>query len=299
MMLLFTFTLINIMGFPTQSFQIYGGDTINKVDANNMKQEKWIYFGNMVNLPEYKPEQKVEEGKYRDNRKEGMWVKYFPNDKIMSEITFASNRPMGEYKIYYDNGSIQEQGVWKNNRNTGTFKRFHENGQPQQDFTFNETGKREGTQKYFHENGQVMIVGNWNEGKENGELKEYYANGDLKSVKVFNAGGMDEAKTQAFEPKKPDVKLPEIKTEVPVKETEVVQIKEEKPNEAIGVFNGEGNHTLYNKNRLPSQKGFFEKGRLKDGTKFIYDKDGILVKKEVYKKFRYVGEAPLEEEDSK
>ncbi len=290
------FTTLFLHVLLSQSYQVYNGDTINKVDESNFKQGHWIYFGNMINLPEYKPEQKVEEGKYQDNRKDGIWVKYFPNEKVQSEITFSNNRPNGEYKIYYNNGQLQEQGMWKNNRNTGAFKRYHENGQPQQEFVFNETGKRDGTQKYFHENGQLMIIGDIKEGKETGEFKEFFSNGDLKSVKVFDeAGVLNTEKSKEFEPVKPEVKIIETKPDVPEKVTSVVT-KDEKVNEAVSVFNGEGNNTLYNKNKQVSQKGFFKGGRLKDGEKYIYDKDGILTTIEKYKNFKYIGDGVIEEE---
>lgn len=294
MLSIFTILLLNLS--ISQSYQVYKNDTINKVDDGNLKQGHWIYFGNMTNLPDYKAEQKVEEGSYQDNRKDGLWMKYFPNEKIQSEITFSNNRPNGEYKIYYDNGQLQEQGMWKNNRNTGNFKRFHDNGQPQQEFIFNETGKRDGTQKYFHENGQLMIIGDIKEGKETGEFKEFYANGDLKSVKVFEeAGVLSVEKSKEFEPVKPEVKIVETKSDIPEKITSVVT-KDEKVNEAVNVFNGEGNHTLYNKNRQVSQKGFFKGGRLKEGEKYIYDKDGILTTIEKYKSFKYIGDGVIEEE---
>ncbi len=295
MLSIFTTILLNVS--IGQSYQVYNGDTINKVDESNFKQGHWIYFGNMTNLPEYKSEQKVEEGKFQDNRKDGLWVKYFPNEKIQSEITFSNNRPNGEYKIYYDNGQLQEQGLWKNNRNTGAFKRYHDNGQPQQEFVFNEGGKRDGTQKYFHENGQLMIIGDIKEGKETGEFKEYFANGDLKSVKVFDeAGVLNAEKSKDFESVKPEVKIVESKPDVPEKTTTAVVVKEEKANEALNVFNGEGQWTLYNKNKQVSQKGFFKGGRLKDGEKYVYDKDGILTTIEKYKGFKYIGDGVIEEE---
>lgn len=268
-------------------------DTINQVDENNLKQGYWIYVGSMKTLPGYAPDQKVEEGPYQDNRKSGLWVKYFPNSKVETEITFTNNRPTGPYKVYYENGQVMEEGFWKNNRNIGTFTRFYENGEKHQEFSFNETGKREGSQKYYHENGQLMIEGDWAAGKEAGELKEYYANGELRSVKYFNEGSMDEAKTQNFEPKQPIVETP-IESEEPEKAAPVVTPQEKKN---IGYFSGEGFHTLYNRNKQISQKGFFKKGRLMDGKWYRYNRDGILETIEIYKGGKYIGNGVIEEDD--
>jgi hypothetical protein len=38
-----------------QSFTIDKGDTINVIDANNLKQGFWRIFGKMKKLPEYQP----------------------------------------------------------------------------------------------------------------------------------------------------------------------------------------------------------------------------------------------------
>lgn len=286
----------------SQSYQIYNGDTINVVDENNMKQGHWIYFGKMKNLPGFGPDQKVEEGPYKNNRKNGDWTKYFPDESTKSIIAYVNNRPNGPYKVYYENGQVQEEGVWKNNRNTGKFIRFHENGEIQQEFTFNASGKREGYQKYGYENGQVMIEGNWAEGKEDGAITEYYADGSVKSVKVFNGGQMDAAKTQTFEPKNPIVE--EVKSADPTKtapeidkEDVVLSAQTVKSGNTVKVqlFDGNGFTTLYNKNRQISQKGEFKNGKLMDGKWYRYDENGLLVAIEVYKDGKYIGDDVIED----
>jgi len=274
-----------------QQFQIYQGDTINIVDANNLKQRHWIYFGSMKELPGYADNAKVEEGNYKDNRKTGEWTKYFPSGEIQNQITFSNNRPNGPYKIFYPSGQVQEEGVWKNNRNVGSFKRFHENGHIQQEFNFTSTGKRDGSQKYYHENGQLMIEGNWAGGKEAGEVVEYYANGEVKSKKYFNNGIIDEGKTKTFEPKTEVVEVKETTN----KDVKIANVqKDVKPN--LGYFNGTGEATLYNKNKQISQKGYFKNGRLINGKWYKYNSDGILQSVEIYKNGHYVGEGVIEDE---
>jgi len=282
-----------------QEGEDYNGKIINKVDENNLKQGPWIYFGRMKKRPGYGDDSKIEEGEFKDNRKLGIWISYFPDGQVKSEITFQSNRPKGPYKVYYPNGVLQEEGSWQSNRNVGTFKRFHENGKLQQSFNFNASGKREGRQEYYHENGQLMIEGDWNGGKEGGELKEYYANGELRSVKHFNDGSIDAAKTKTFEPQKtiaavestPTIEPPK---DEPIKRTVVVNKAQQKPN--VGYFDGNGSHTLYNKNKQISQKGIFKKGKLMDGKWYRYDDNGLLSNIEIYKNGVYVGEGVIEKD---
>jgi len=291
----FTIFLV-IFSFAIQAYgqdhTIYEGDTINRVDQSNMKQGRWVIFGKMKKLPGYGPDQIIEEGEYVNGRKMGPWKKYYPSGEVQNEITFKNNRPNGPYTTYYPNGQVEEKGTWKNNRNIGTFQRFYENGNPQQEFNFAENGKRTGDQKYFHENGQLMIEGNWEGGKEKGEIKEYYADGNLKSIKVFNEGQIDPDKTEAFDSDQPVVlNEPEQKT---TKISPKVDNTDQKPN--IGPFNGTGTHTLYNKNRQVSQKGYFRNYRLINGEWYRYDDNGILISIEIYKNGKYVGEGVLPEE---
>ena len=214
-----------------------GADTTNNfTDAAGKKQGKWVILNKMVHKPGYTDDQKVEEGRYVDSKKVGIWKEYYPNNNLKSKITYENNRPNGYAIMYHDNGKIAEEGLWKNNRWVGDYKLYYENGQVQQEFKFNTSGKREGIQKYNYDNGQTMIEGNWAEGKEAGVIKEYYENGDLKSEKNFNDGNIDVATIKTYEPKKPIViKKQEEKVETPA----VIPLKTEKDN--LGkVFNGEG-----------------------------------------------------------
>ncbi|MEX2596158.1 MAG: toxin-antitoxin system YwqK family antitoxin [Salibacteraceae bacterium] len=268
----------------------------NQTNEAGRKIGYWKITGADKSTPGYSDDAIVEEGEFMEGRKVGVWKAYYPSGELKSEITYDNGRPKGPYTTYYNNGQIEEKGNWSLNKNQGKFTRYYENGQVQQDFTFDDSGKRNGTQKYFHENGQLMMEGSWNGGKEDGEIKEYFANGDLKSVRVFNGGRMDASKSTFNKPSKPEVaatKQPEpVKDENnKVKTTRSIQTAEAKPN--IGNFDGNGQHTLYNKNRQISQKGIFKDGRLMDGKVYRYTRDGILTKVEVYQNGSYVGDGVI------
>lgn len=273
-----------------QSYTIDKGDTINVIDANNLKQGFWRIFGKMKKLPGYEPEQVVEEGNYESSRKQGLWKNFFPNGKIKSEIAYVNSRPNGTYKTYFENGQVEEEGNWENTRNTGGFKRYHENGQTAQQFVFNETGKRDGKQVYFYENGQVMIEADIAAGKEK-FVKEYYEDGSIKAEKSFIDGELDVANTKVYEPKNPITKDEDL-ANAPIK-----IVKVDKNDEVnSGSFNGNGQHTMYNKDKQLSKVGFFKDFRLMDGLLYKYDSDGMLIVIEKYKEGRYIGDAPLPKE---
>ena len=56
-------------------------DTINYTDDQNKKQGYWIFTNKQKKLPGYQPNQKVEEGYYINNKKDGKWVFYYRNGK--------------------------------------------------------------------------------------------------------------------------------------------------------------------------------------------------------------------------
>lgn len=269
----------------------------NKTNAEGRRVGHWVVTGADKTMEGYGPNDKIEEGDYENGRKVGVWKTYYPGGAIKSEITFENGRPKGAYKTYYKNGQVEEQGNWALNKNTGSFKRYYENGQVQQDFNFNESGKRDGQQKYFYENGQLMIEGDWNGGKENGAVKEYYEDGSVKAIKVYNDGQMDASKSTFKEAPSKAVAVKEepepIKDENDkVKKTVAVSQTEDKPN--IGKFDGNGQHTLYNKDRQISQKGEFRNGFLYSGKFYKYNKDGILQKIEIYSEGKYIGDGVID-----
>jgi len=265
-------------------------DSINIIDENNLKQGFWIFYGKDKRLPDYEDEDKVEEGRYIDNRKSGIWKKYFSSGSLQNEITYQNSRPNGYAKIYYSNGQVKEEGIWKGNKWTGDYKLYHENGNLYHEFNFNPKGKREGEQTYFHENGEKMIQGTWAEGKESGTITEWYEDGTVKSEKNFDGGTLDVASVKHYEPTQAVASAVEEKEEP--KGSGIAVAKGEKVMH-IGKFDGNGEHKLYNRNKQISKDGNFVNNKLIDGKWYRYNTSGILLRIEVYKNGAYVGDAPM------
>lgn len=287
--LLFSFAIVKAQ---SPSFEMLGKDTINKVDAAGKKQGKWIIFGKHKAGECYQPTQKVEEGKYKENRKTGEWIQYYCNGNTKNKVNYVNGRPDGYAVLYHENGTVSEEGTWKNNRWVGNFKQFYENGEVQHDFVYNSGGKREGESTYYYENGQKAIQGNFADGKETGTFKEYYKNGDIKAEKNYQDGAVDVASIKQFESKKPAEK--EKTTAAPKVQLE----KDEKPMDApatSGPLLLNGKHTIYNKNKQVTKDGVFKDNRLMDGKAYIYNDNGILIRISVYKNGVYVGDTQVDE----
>lgn len=296
------FTILSVLFLAgnlfSQTWEIYGKDTINKIDVEGRKQARWIVMGKHKPGSCYQQEQKVEEGKYKDNKKTDTWIEYYCNSNMKNKLTFVNGRPDGYAQMFHENGKISEEGNWKNNRWVGNYKLYYDNGQVQHEFVFSQTGKREGMQKYYYENGQLAIEGTFSNGKETGVIKEYYETGDLKAEKTFMDGNVDVASIKEYQPKKP---IPP-KSDVPADNAPVVKVRDdEKPNEAAikktaakGPLVLNGQYTLYNKNKQITKDGIFKDNRFMDGKAYMYNDNGILTRVAVYKNGIYVGDTQVE-----
>ncbi len=286
-----------LLGQSWELNPITGKDTINIIDLEGKKQQKWILFGKHKPGTCYDVKQKAEEGNYKDNRKINIWLEYYCNGVVKNKLTFNNGRPDGYAQMFHENGKISEEGTWKNNRWVGAYKLYYENGIVQHEFVFNTMGKRDGPQKYFYENGQLAIEGDFDNGKESGLIKEYYENGDIKAEKNFLNGSVDVASIKEFQPKKPIAK----KSENPADNAPALKVGiDERPNEAAKGGNTKGplvlngQYTLYNKNKQIAKDGIFKDSRFVEGKSYIYNENGILVRIAVYKEGLYVGDSQIE-----
>lgn len=280
-----------------QSFELdpsNGKDSINIIDFQGLKQGRWIIFGKSKPSSCYQLTSKVEEGKYQDNKKNGIWKEYFCNGNTKNKITFQNGRPDGYAIMYHENGKISEEGTWKTNKWVGNYKLYYDNGNVQQEFTFNPAGKREGPQKYYYEDGTTQIEGNWQSGKESGTVTEYHPDGSVKKTVNYNNGDADVASIKEFQPKKP---IKEMTPVAPENAKKIVATKDETLQDtkakAPSMLNGY--YVLYNKNKQKTKDGTFKDNRFMDGKNYIYNADGILKRIEVYKAGIYIGDSQIDE----
>lgn len=252
-------------------------DTLNQRDANNQKQGWWRVLNTDGKYVGYEENQLVEEGEYVNNKKVGVWTKYYPNGNKKHELTFANNIANGFARIYYRSGRIQEEGIWKMNQWAGQYKYYYENGNLKYDWSYNASGKREGEQRYFHENGVIQYIGDWKDGKEAGELREYNDDGSLSAKRFFADGNIQPEKT---------VNL------VRGKEFDDNSKKYSGKTQPRQLGRGEvidGYNKLMNPDGTVSMEGIFKDKKLIDGTMYIYE-NGKMSSSVSYEGGKKVGE---------
>ncbi|MCE2712249.1 MAG: hypothetical protein LW688_06885 [Cryomorphaceae bacterium] len=287
-LIIISFVALNT-GFSSPLYPAKAGQPgdINKKDTEGRKQGRWIYFGKDRPQEGYPAEGKIEEGDYKDDRKEGKWTKYH-NDgetpKLIGE--YVNNRPQGTYVKYYANGKVKEQGTFIRNLYQDSLKRFHENGKVEYVAKYNEEGKEQGAVKYFYPNGQVEFEYVANDGKPSGKAVRYYENGDVKEIIFYNAEGTVEKSEQK------EMVNPAIKVVDPGVSKETAP-KVNSPKTKGAKFQPNGYNKVYNSNDEIWQDGNFKDGLLWDGKVYEYDRDGILLKVKVYKNGLYHSDGQL------
>jgi antitoxin component YwqK of YwqJK toxin-antitoxin module len=264
-------------------------DGLNQKSADGKKQGKWIYYGKDRPESGIPAEGKVEEGKYVDDRKEGIWIKYH-NDGITPKLKgeYENNRPKGSYTKYHANGKIKEIGTYEKNMYHDSLIRFHENGKKEYEANFNPQGKEQGKVKYYYPNGQLEFVYNANNGVATGTATRYWPNGDVKEIITYNADGSvgTSIEKEPVNPMEP-VKDPSLD---PNNHAPSVGAK---PNTPGGKWQPNGYNKVYNSENEIWQDGMFKDGKLWDGKVYVYDRDGILLKVKVYKAGIYHSDGQL------
>lgn len=261
----------------------------NGYTDKNGKQGKWIYYGKDRPEAGIPAEGKVEEGNYKDDRKEGIWIKYH-NDGVTPKLKgeYENNRPKGSYIKYHANGKIKEMGTYEKGQYHDSLKRFHENGTLEFETIYNDLGKEQGKVRFYYPNGQVEYEYTSNNGKVTGKAVRYYENGDIKEIMNFNENGEPVGEPEVHEPVHPNKPLrdpgPPTKPAPKVSGTPRTNGVPWKPN---------GYNKLYNQDNEIWQDGMFKDAKLWDGKVYVYDRDGILLKVEVFKNGSYHSDGQL------
>ncbi|HIP31355.1 MAG TPA: hypothetical protein EYG86_01190 [Crocinitomicaceae bacterium] len=290
-MILRKIILLLVVGFFATSLAFasddQGGGEKNKVDDQGRKQGMWIYLGKDRPSAGYPEEGKIEEGGYKNDRKEGEWIKYH-RDGVTRKLlgTYKNNRPNGPFIKYHPNGVIKEKGTWGRGKYEDSLQRYYENGVLEYSAEFNETGKENGKVQYFYPNGQVEFEYSSVDGVYIGKATRYYENGDVKEKITYSEDG--------------SVLMSEVKELVnpPVIVNDPGRSAEKAPKINVirtkgATFKKNGYNKVFNADDEIWQDGNFRNGDLWDGKVYEYDSDGILLKVKVFKSGVYHSDGQL------
>ncbi|MDR2777226.1 MAG: hypothetical protein LBB24_00425 [Rickettsiales bacterium] len=115
-------------------------------------------------------------GGFRNNRREGKGIEYYPDGKKCYDGDWKNNKMHGYGGYYYSDGSIIYMGEYKNGKRHGQGTYRYPNGD---EYTGEwENGKRQGQGTYRHPNGGIY-TGEWENDKRQGQGTYRYPNGGI------------------------------------------------------------------------------------------------------------------------
>ena len=260
---------------------------VNVIDVNGKKQGKWVYLGKDRPDLGYPLDGKIEEGTYKDDRKEGEWIKYH-HDGVTPRLRgyYINNRPQGEYVKYHPNGKVKEKGSFERNKYIDSLTRFTSTGQLEYQAVYNAEGKEDGKVKYYYANGQLEFEYTSNNGNPVGKAVRYYENGDVKEILEYGPDGTVMKRDEK------EMVNPSVKVVNPNASREKAP-KAAAPRTKGVPFLPQGYNKVYNDNDEIWLDGIFKNGNLWEGKVYEYDKDGILLKVKVFKEGVYHSDGQL------
>jgi len=110
------------------------------------KEGKWSFYSSVIegylvleenyrnNLRQglsvkYYPDKTVaEEIWYKDNTRHGDWLQYYPGGEILLKANYVNGILEGPFEIRYKNGMIHYKGLYKNDRREGTWYVYNPDG---------------------------------------------------------------------------------------------------------------------------------------------------------------------------
>ncbi len=259
--------------------------TINFTDSLGRKQGHWIFYGKDRPDSGIPGEGKVEEGDYLNDRKEGLWIKYHDDGKTPKiKCEYKNNRPVGVYVRTGISGIPKEIGTFEKNRQLDSLKRFYDNGKLEYEAWYNENGKEHGRVNYFYESGQLEWTYIATDGVPSQSVR-YDINGQMIPGRTVIHSG---------EIKEPITYIPDSVKNYPVS-TQLSETRQktplphlpETPNTRDMPFKPNGYNKVYNSDNEIWLDGTFVNGQLYDGKHYVYDRDGILLWIQIFKKGVY------------
>lgn len=76
----------------------------------------------------YSSQQKMMEGKYKNDKRDGYWVYYYENGEKWSEGIYENGLDEGLRTTYYENGEKRYEGNYTKGKETGIWKFWNEKG---------------------------------------------------------------------------------------------------------------------------------------------------------------------------
>ena len=112
----------------------------------------------------------------RQGKKQGHWIKKYPNENIMYDGFFKDDHPVGELKRYYEDETLKSVLSYSDNGRKAVAVMYHPNGNISANGTYIDQ-KKEGKWQFYSsfKNGCLVSEENYSDNLKNGLAVKFYA----------------------------------------------------------------------------------------------------------------------------
>lgn len=116
----------------------------------------------------------------KDGKKQGPWIKKYPSGKMMYEGKFRNDKPEGEFKRYYEDGTIKSLMIFSNEGTEAEAILYYPNGLPASSGKYVNQLK-EGKWRFFSYTEKDLLISEaeYHENKKNGLMTNFYPGGKV------------------------------------------------------------------------------------------------------------------------
>jgi antitoxin component YwqK of YwqJK toxin-antitoxin module len=122
-------------------------------------------------------------------RKQGTWVKTYPNGKVMYEGAFKDDKPVGLFKRYTEEGTLQSELTYSGRPNEATAVFFHPDGFKAAEGMYIDR-KKEGLWKFWSATQPAYLISeeNYHHDFKHGLSTKYYPDSTLAEKVTWDSG---------------------------------------------------------------------------------------------------------------
>lgn len=134
-----------------------------------------------------------------NGRKQGYWIKYFPNGKVMYRGTFKNDQPIGQMERFFEDGKPRATMIFSEDGNYSESTLFFENGKISAHGFYNGNIKDSIWTYYSYYTDQKVSSETYEMGVKNGPETVFYPNGEVSEIIPWKQNVKDGAWLQFFE----------------------------------------------------------------------------------------------------
>ncbi len=125
-----------------------------------------------------------------NGKKQGFWIKKYPDGQTLYEGSFRDDKPVGEFKRYYEDGTLQSFLVYSDKKNEAFAEIYYPNGYIASKGLYVNQAK-EGKWQFFSFSSKDTLISEeyYSKGKKNGLSVNYYLNGII-AEKLYYVNGI-------------------------------------------------------------------------------------------------------------